>query len=66
MYDIKSPTTWPPGAMMQFKSDVHTGLGLVVANRNGSIVVFWDSGCSDPVCVYKCENLNPRVISRAF
>ena len=66
MFDIKKPETWPPGAVMQYKSTEHVGLGVVVANRNGSIAVLWDSGCHTPFLVYKCEQLNPRVISRAF
>lgn len=66
MYDVKKAETWPPGSMMQYKSPEHVGLGLVVANRNGVIVVFWDSHCSDPVCVYPVDKLNPLVISRAF
>lgn len=64
--DIKDPKTWPPGSMMAFWSDQFFGLGLVVANRNGSIVVFWDERCHTPVCVYKCEELNPRVIRKVL
>lgn len=62
--DISKPETWPPGTLMRFRNEVHTGLGLVVANRNGVIIVIWDEKCRDPVCTYRCEQLNPKTISR--
>lgn len=64
--NIQVSETWPPGAVMQYKSTEHVGLGLVVANRHGSIAVLWNEGCHTPFLVYKVETLNPRVISRAF
>lgn len=65
-WDITNPETWPPGSMMRYEWVDFTGLGLVVANRNGNVAVLWDAACKDPVKVYSVEGLNPAVISRAF
>lgn len=62
--DINVLATWPPGSMMQFKSNVHTGIGIVVANRRGSIAVLWDGKCNDPFTVYPVSELDALVISR--
>lgn len=62
--DISKSRTWPPGTLMRFRSEDHTGLGLVVANCHNVIVVVWDERCRDRVCTYQCEQLNPSVISR--
>ncbi len=66
---ILDPKCWPPGALMQFKTpagmpDPHFGIGIVVANRNGSIAVLWDRKCEKPFLVYKVASLNSQVISR--
>lgn len=70
---IHDAKCWPPGSMMQYKSPpatpseiFHVGIGLVVANRHGSIAVLWDRGSNKPFCVYSLETLNEKVISRIF
>jgi len=63
---VNDARCWPPGSLMQFKSEDHFGIGLVVANRNNTVAVLWDRGCDRPFVVYKVETLNSLVISRCF